>query len=110
MLKWFRAPLAASLLCTGLIAHVPALAQSSSDWPNRTITIVAPQPPGGGFDTVARVLADPNSAIPDMIRETLKLLIEEIRLMEARITQIERELTQVAKDSEPCRNCSATQT
>ena len=56
-----------------------------------------------GVESISRVLADPNSAVPEMIRGTLKLLIEEIRLMEARIAQIERELTQVAKDSEACK-------
>ena len=56
-----------------------------------------------GVENISRVLADPNSAVPEMIRGTLKLLIEEIRLMEARIAQIERELTQVAKDSEACK-------
>jgi len=56
-----------------------------------------------GVENIARVLADPNSAVPDMIRGTLKLLVEEIRLMEARIAQIERELTQVAKESEACK-------
>jgi tripartite-type tricarboxylate transporter receptor subunit TctC len=33
----------------------PVLAQT---YPERTIKIIVPQPPGGGFDTVARVLAD----------------------------------------------------
>jgi tripartite-type tricarboxylate transporter receptor subunit TctC len=33
----------------------PLLAQT---YPERTIKIIVPQPPGGGFDTVARVLAD----------------------------------------------------
>jgi transposase len=56
-----------------------------------------------GVENIGRVLADPNSAVPEMIRGTLKLLIEEIRPMEARVAQIERELTQVAKDSEPCK-------
>ncbi len=37
-----------------------------------------------GLEQIARVLADPNSAIPDLIRETMKLLVEEIRLLEAR--------------------------
>jgi tripartite-type tricarboxylate transporter receptor subunit TctC len=32
-----------------------ALAQT---YPERAIKIIVPQPPGGGFDTVARVLAD----------------------------------------------------
>jgi tripartite-type tricarboxylate transporter receptor subunit TctC len=32
-------------------------------FPDHTIRIIVPQPPGGGFDTVARVMADPLSAI-----------------------------------------------
>ena len=41
-------------LCAGLLA-APAAAQT---YPDRTIKLVVPQPPGGGFDTVARILAD----------------------------------------------------
>ena len=37
-------------------AQTPTDAQVAA-WPNRTITLIAPNPPGGGFDTVARVLA-----------------------------------------------------
>ena len=58
MVKLLRALIVASLLSPALMVSAPADAQSGSDWPNRTITLVAPQPPGGGFDTVARVLAD----------------------------------------------------
>ena len=40
-----------------------AFAQTATDaqtaaWPTRNITLIAPNPPGGGFDTVARVLAE----------------------------------------------------
>ena len=41
------------LITSALIT--PALAQT---YPERAIKIIVPQPPGGGFDTVARVLAD----------------------------------------------------
>lgn len=58
MSRKFGAPLAASLVCAALLASAPVAAQSTGDWPSRNITLVAPQPPGGGFDTVARVLAD----------------------------------------------------
>jgi tripartite-type tricarboxylate transporter receptor subunit TctC len=37
------------------VSLTPALAQT---YPERTVKIIVPQPPGGGFDTVARVLAD----------------------------------------------------
>jgi len=45
-------------LCAGLLAAVlcvsPALAQ---DYPSRTITMIVPFPPGGGNDTLARIVA-----------------------------------------------------
>lgn len=37
------------------LAVVPAVAQT---YPDRPIKIIVPQPPGGGFDTVARILSD----------------------------------------------------
>lgn len=55
-----------------------------------------------GVEQISRVLADPNAAVPELIRGTMKLLIEEIRLLEARIAQLERELTNVAKHSPAC--------
>jgi tripartite-type tricarboxylate transporter receptor subunit TctC len=44
----------------GFCAVAPSVAQT---FPDRPIHIVVPQPPGGGFDTVARVMADRLSAI-----------------------------------------------
>lgn len=55
-----------------------------------------------GVERIARVLADTHSAVPELIRGTMKLLIEEIRLLEARIAQLERELTLVARASGAC--------
>lgn len=51
---------------------------------------------------LSRVLADPGTAVPDLIRGTAKLLIEEIRLLEARIAQLERELAALAKLNPAC--------
>ena len=51
---------------------------------------------------MSRVLADPNSAVPTLIRGTMKLLIEEIRLLETRVSQLERELTALARQSAAC--------
>ena len=38
-----------------------------------------------GVEQISRVLADPHSAVPSLIRATMVLLVEEIRLLEARI-------------------------
>ena len=61
-----------------------------------------PRRPHSDWSRSARVLADPNSAIPELVRPTMKLLVEEIRLLEARVGQLERELTQTARASAAC--------
>lgn len=55
-----------------------------------------------GVEQIGRVLADPHSAVPELIRQTMKLLVEEIRLLEARIGQLERELKVLARQSPAC--------
>lgn len=55
-----------------------------------------------GVEVISRVLADPSTAVPDLIRATARLLIEEIRLLEARVAQLERELSALAKLSPAC--------
>ena len=55
-----------------------------------------------GLEQIARVLAEPKSAIPDLVRPTMKLLVQEIRLLEARVAQLEREHTQTAPASAAC--------
>jgi transposase len=55
-----------------------------------------------GIEVIARVLADPQTGVPDLIRGTARLLLEEIRLLEARIAQLERELAQAARLSPAC--------
>lgn len=49
-----RRALLATTLASPILAS-PALAQSP--WPNRTVRIILPFPPGGGTDTLARLLA-----------------------------------------------------
>ena len=56
-----------------------------------------------GIEAISRVLADPATAVPALIRGTAKLLVEEIRLLEARIAQLERELTETARLSPACK-------
>jgi len=55
-----------------------------------------------GIEAISRVLADPHTAVPELIRGTARLLIEEIRLLEARIAQLERELAALARLSPAC--------
>ncbi len=55
-----------------------------------------------GVEQISRVLADPHSAVPALIRRTMQLLVEEIRLLETRISQLERELTILARQSAAC--------
>jgi len=55
-----------------------------------------------GVEQIGRVLADPQTAIPGLLRGTMTLLVEEIRLLEGRIAQLERELTNAAKQSPAC--------
>jgi transposase len=55
-----------------------------------------------GVEAMSRALVDPESPIPLLIRGSMKLLIEEIRLLELRISQLEKELTALAKQSPAC--------
>jgi tripartite-type tricarboxylate transporter receptor subunit TctC len=51
-------------LLTGLAFSVPLLVQAQV-YPNRPIRVIVPQPPGGGFDLVARTIAEPLSRVMD---------------------------------------------
>lgn len=55
-----------------------------------------------GIEQISRVLADPASAVPGLIRGAMTLLVEEIRLLEARIAQLEQALSDVARHSPAC--------
>ena len=68
----------------------------------REFGIVIAQGSRLGIEQIGRVLADPRSAVPTLIRGTMTLLVEEIRLLEVRIAQLERELTALARSSSAC--------
>lgn len=55
-----------------------------------------------GIEAISRVLADPGTAVSELIRGTDKLLIEEIFLLEGRISQLVRELAALANLSPTC--------
>ena len=68
----------------------------------REFGIVIAQGSRLGVEQIARVLADPHAAVPLLIRRSMSLLVEEIRLLEVRIAQLERELTALARQSPAC--------
>ena len=50
---------AAFVLLTGsLVGMAAAPVRAQDDYPNRTVTLVVPYPPGGGVDVLARVVAE----------------------------------------------------
>lgn len=68
----------------------------------REFGLAIPQGARTGLEVLGRVLADPNTPVPGLIRESAKLLLEEVRLLEARIAQVERELAHAARHSPAC--------
>jgi len=55
-----------------------------------------------GVEQISRILADPASGIPELLRPTMGLLVDEIRLLEARIAQLEVQLAAAARQSPAC--------
>ena len=55
-----------------------------------------------GLEAIARALADQRSPLPTLIRPAMQALLEEIRLLETRIAQLEHQLAALARDSSPC--------
>jgi len=56
-----------------------------------------------GLEAMGRAVADDQSPIPALLRPAMQQLLEEIRVLEVRIAQLERQLAQVAKESNACK-------
>lgn len=61
----------------------------------REFGLAIPQGARTGVEAISRALADPQTPLPGMIHRAMNFLIEEIRLLELRITQVERELAEL---------------
>lgn len=68
----------------------------------REFGLAIPQGARTGIEAISRALADPQTPIPAMIHRAMLFLVEEIRLLELRIGQLERELAELAKHSPAC--------
>lgn len=55
-----------------------------------------------GLEQIARVLVDTDSTLPLLLRSTMRGLVDEIRLLEVRISELENELGSLAKASPAC--------
>lgn len=55
-----------------------------------------------GLEQIARVLAEPRSGIPQLLRPTMTLLVQEVRLLEARIAALERDLAALVRRTPAC--------
>jgi transposase len=55
-----------------------------------------------GVEQLGRVLADPQCALPAVVLSSLRAVLEEVRLLELRIAQLEKELSALAQQSTAC--------
>jgi transposase len=56
-----------------------------------------------GIDQMSKLVADAESALPGMVRATMSSMVEEVRQLEARIAQLEREFAEMARHSPACK-------
>ena len=68
----------------------------------REFGLIVPQGAATGIAQMARYLTDEHSGLPALLRGSMRLMLEEIRLLEARIGQLECELAELAKTSCAC--------
>jgi transposase len=73
----------------------------------REFGLVVPEGAATGVAQIARYIADEHSGVPAMLRGSMRLMLEEIRVLEARVAQLERELAEVATASPACQALSS---
>jgi transposase len=55
-----------------------------------------------GLDQIARTLADPDSLVPTLLRPAMRSIIDEVRLLEVRVSDLEKQLGELARQSAAC--------
>ncbi|HKU13609.1 MAG TPA: IS110 family transposase [Steroidobacteraceae bacterium] len=55
-----------------------------------------------GLEQIARALADPNSLVPALLRPAMRSIIEEVRVLEVRVSDLEKQLGELARQSAAC--------
>jgi transposase len=55
-----------------------------------------------GLEQIARLVADPRTDLPEILLVSMRSLIDEIRLLEVRIHELEKQLGELAHQSSPC--------
>jgi transposase len=55
-----------------------------------------------GVEQISRLVADPDAPIPKLLQPSMRLLLEEIRLLETRIGELEAQLSAAARQSAAC--------
>jgi transposase len=61
-----------------------------------------------GIEQIGKVVVDPESALPALMRGAMALLVQEVHQPEVRIGQLERELAEMARHSAACKSYSAS--
>ena len=68
----------------------------------REFGLVVPPGAATGLAQIARYVADEQCALPAILRGSMRLMLEEVRLLEARIQQLEQELAAIAHENPAC--------
>ena len=68
----------------------------------REFGLTVPRGARTGLRLLAQLVADQANALPAMLRHELPSMLDEIRALEARVAQLERELAQIARAASAC--------
>jgi len=55
-----------------------------------------------GLEQMSKLMADEGSALPGLLRETMRAMLKQVKELEEKIAQVEKQLSRLMKDSRPC--------